>query len=250
MADLLGGTTGQILSKASNTDMDFTWVTNDVGDITAVTAGTGISGGGTTGAVTITNSMATEIAAKGDLIVGTGSQTFDNLTAGANGTVLTADSSTATGLKWAAAAGGGKILQVVNTTIAAARSTTSTTTSDISGATATITPTATSSKILAIANIPGAYVTTGGDTGYGFIGLVRGSTTINLGASGKYVSGGTGGTLIGDVYIGITLVTYDSPATTSATTYKLQFRTANGNTFYAADSSTWPISITLMEIGA
>jgi len=47
MGDLLGGSTGQILSKASNANMDFTWVTNDVGDITAVTAGTGISGGGT-----------------------------------------------------------------------------------------------------------------------------------------------------------------------------------------------------------
>jgi hypothetical protein len=52
MADLLGGTTGQILSKASNTDMDFTWVTN-AGDISAVTAGTGLSGGGTSGAVTV-----------------------------------------------------------------------------------------------------------------------------------------------------------------------------------------------------
>lgn len=104
MAQLKGGTTGQILSKTSATDMAFTWITNDVGDITAVTAGTGISGGGTSGAVTITNSMATEIAAKGDLIVGTGSATFDNLGVGANGQVLTADSTVSpTGLKWATA---------------------------------------------------------------------------------------------------------------------------------------------------
>jgi hypothetical protein len=101
MADLLGGTSGQILAKNSNTDMDFVWVANDVGDITAVTAGTGISGGGTSGAVTITNSMATEITAKGDLIVGTGSATFDNVPVGTNGQTLVADSSTATGLKWA-----------------------------------------------------------------------------------------------------------------------------------------------------
>jgi hypothetical protein len=76
------------------------------GDIEGVTAGTGISGGGTSGTVTITNSMATEIAAKGDLIAGTGSQTFDNVSVGTNGQVLTADSSTATGLAWTAPSAG------------------------------------------------------------------------------------------------------------------------------------------------
>lgn len=53
MADLLGGTTGQILAKNSNTDMDFVWTTANPGDITGVTAGTGISGGGTSGTVTV-----------------------------------------------------------------------------------------------------------------------------------------------------------------------------------------------------
>jgi hypothetical protein len=109
LVDLKGGTTGQILAKASNTDLDYSWITNDVGDITAVTAGTGISGGGTTGAVTVTNSMATAIDAKGDLIGGTGADTFARLAVGANGTVLTADSAEATGLKWGAAASGALI---------------------------------------------------------------------------------------------------------------------------------------------
>ena len=75
------------------------------GDIEGVTAGVGISGGGTSGTVTITNSMATAIDAKGDLVPGTGADTFSRLAVGANGTVLTADSAEATGLKWVAPAG-------------------------------------------------------------------------------------------------------------------------------------------------
>lgn len=108
--DLKGGTTGQVLSKATNADLDYTWITPQVGDITEVAAGTGISGGGTSGSVTITNSMATAIDAKGDLIVGTGADTFDRLAVGANNTVLMADSTQTGGVKWGTVASGGVTL--------------------------------------------------------------------------------------------------------------------------------------------
>ena len=83
------------------------WVASGAtGDIEGVTAGVGISGGGTSGTVTVTNSMATAIDAKGDLVPGTGADTFSRLAVGANNTVLTADSTTATGLKWATPSSG------------------------------------------------------------------------------------------------------------------------------------------------
>lgn len=53
LVDLKGGTTGQVLSKNSDTDMDFTWVTDPGGDITGVTATSPLTGGGTSGAVTV-----------------------------------------------------------------------------------------------------------------------------------------------------------------------------------------------------
>jgi hypothetical protein len=80
LADLKGGTTGQVLSKASNTDMDFTWVAADDTDA-------------------IQNSI---INAKGDLIAGSANDTPAILTAGNNGETLVADSSTSTGLRYTA----------------------------------------------------------------------------------------------------------------------------------------------------
>ena len=78
MGDLLGGTTGQVLSKNSNTNMDFTWVTSD--DANAI--------------------QNTIVDAKGDLIAASASDTPARLAVGANNTSLVADSAETTGMKW------------------------------------------------------------------------------------------------------------------------------------------------------
>lgn len=78
MADLKGGTTGQVLAKATNTDMDFTWVAQD--DSNA-----------------IQNAI---VDAKGDLIAATANDTPARLAVGADFRVLMGDSTQATGLKY------------------------------------------------------------------------------------------------------------------------------------------------------
>ena len=86
--DLKGGTTGQVLSKTSATDLDFTWVAQD--DSNA-----------------IQNAI---VDAKGDLIAATAADTPARLAVGTNGQFLSADSTAATGLAWATPTSGGMTL--------------------------------------------------------------------------------------------------------------------------------------------
>ena len=94
------------------------------GDIEGVTAGVGISGGGTSGTVTITNDMATTITASGDIVVGTGSGTYDNLPIGTTGQVLTADTTVSPyKVKWASAASGGGMTVIASGNLSTSSST-------------------------------------------------------------------------------------------------------------------------------
>ena len=241
------GSAGQVLTVAAGVP---SWATPTTGDIEGVTAGTGISGGGTSGTVTITNSMATAIDAKGDLVAGTGADAFARLGVGANNTVLTADSAEATGLKWATPAGGGKVLQVIQAQTTTATTIATTTATDTT-ITATITPSLTSSKVLVIINGQCRYNRTQTAIGIGGF-LKRGATTIvdyaAYALSYTQVNNSSSGVATGGYF---NIAYLDSPSTTSATTYKLQgvvSTTADGGT------STWqvdaPSQIILMEIGA
>lgn len=90
--DLKGGSSGQVLAKNSNTDLDFVWVAQD--DSNA-----------------IQNAI---VDAKGDLISASAADTPARLAVGANGTILTADSSQSTGLKWAAPSSADKGMTLIS----------------------------------------------------------------------------------------------------------------------------------------
>jgi len=189
----------------------------------------------------------------GDIYYASAASTPARLGVGTTGQILTVTG----GLPvWASPAGGGKILQVVQGTNATETTIASTTMTD-SGITASITPTASTSKILVmISYSAGMYA--GSNNSRSFNGrIMRGATQIF-----DRISGGVG--YVDDVLasgshsghgVGISgaMVYLDSPATTSSTTYKLQgaiSATGSGGVGLTFQGNSGVGSIILMEVGA
>jgi hypothetical protein len=167
--DLKGGTTGQLLSKASNTDLDYTWTT---------------------------------------------------------------------------AAAGGKILQVVQGTTSTSTTSTSNTYID-TNLSASITPAATSSKVLVIVSLMGVF-TAANNTGIS-PKLVRGATDlVDYFAMPQIPENGSGHASDGFNW---NFSYLDTPSTTSSTTYKIQFKSFNGATVTVQKNSVNSY-IQLLEVGA
>jgi hypothetical protein len=188
--------------------------------------------------------MATTITTSGDLIYGTGSGTYTRRGIGSTGNVLTVSGGVPV---WAAPAGGGKVLQVINASTTTQTTVASTTYAD-STLTATITPTLSTSKILVIVNQNFSITRSAADIN-GLIQILRGSTSIldlkDVMAHNFLSTYGFSQGVQGATYL-------DSPATTSATTYKTQIKvnvTSSGGSC-TAQSNNAPSTITLLEIGA
>ena len=188
---------------------------------------------------------ASPLTTKGDVY--TFSTSDARLGVGANNTILTADSAEATGLKWAAPAGGGKVLQVVQATNTTSQTITSTS-YVASNLTASITPSSATSKVLVLVSEP-TLITKAGNSAYGSQRLMRGATAIRTNGTLPDI-GATGATYVeiansnGQMYL-------DSPATTSSTTYGMEYKTDSPatTTIYLGISGGLK-SIILLEIGA
>jgi hypothetical protein len=146
-------------------------------------------------------------------------------------------------LKWATPAGGGKLLQLVSATFNTETDISSTTYTD-SGLTATITPTSATSKIYVQISAPFFKNATSANNGVKFR-IMRGASAV---ATWGETSLQTGTAINNSALFGINYI--DSPATTSATTYKLQFANVTASAFVRICSGGDLATIQLLEIGA
>jgi hypothetical protein len=134
----------------------------------------------------------------------------------------------------------GQVIQVVTDTDSTERATTSSSFVDVTGVSVSITPSSASNKIFVIATGGGGV----DGSGLAYYTILRDSTNLGNGTSGMQVVRGNSGS----VYAGATISVLDSPATTSATTYKVQFRSTSGTTNAFWGYENGKTSITVMEI--
>jgi hypothetical protein len=220
--------------------------------------GTGLQGLQTNSGATApewANSPQSLMTAAGDILYASGANTLAKLAKGSDDDVLTLASGVPS---WAAAAGGGKILQVQSVFIdISTTNTTSATFVDVTGMTVDITPAATTSKIIVLCDAKFGRAT--GDVCS--MRMMRDTTVIGAGADiGGHIFGSMGYDASGanqQENYGIQVMLVDSPSSTSATTYKVQYLTYSGTALYlnrpgsASSSSTYVgSSIIVMEIGA
>lgn len=158
-----------------------------------------------------------------------------------------------------AAGGGGKVLQVVQTAKTDTASSTATSATDISGMSVSITPSATSSKVLVQFDFQGSADQSSGQNYH--IHLIRDSTSIFQGdAAGSRdrctVNGAESSGVGSSVHRSMMFL--DSPESTSSLTYKLQWEVQSGTIYLnrehqdadGANSGRMVSQITVMEIGA
>jgi hypothetical protein len=224
LADLKGGTTGQVLKKNTNADMDFVWATDASG---------------------MTNPMTTT----GDTIYSSSGSTPARLGIGSTGQVLTVSGGIPA---WTTPAAGGKVLQVVQATTAT-ETTISTTTYTDTGLSATITPTSATSKILVLTSQASRASGSGIEETGLVMRLMRGATAIfnndNSNMNLRLQINNITATMGISAYLNYNYL--DSPATTSATTYKTQAGArTNSMTAIFQTGSTQTSTMILMEIGA
>lgn len=141
-------------------------------------------------------------------------------------------------------AGAGQVLQVVNATYGVSTSSSTNTYAD-TGLTATITPKFSTSKILVIVNQNGVQKASTSTSFNGCsIQLLRNSTVLAQIANGYAYTG----TTIDNVSGQCSTCYLDSPATTSATTYKTQFSATQNVASVKVQNGSETSTITLMEI--
>lgn len=169
--------------------------------------------------------------------------TNTRLAIGSTGQVLTVSGGVPT---WATpgGGGGGKVLQVIQATYSTSTSSSVPTYSD-TGLSATITPSASTSKVLVLYSLAGSKSSGSANNGLD-LRLLRGATAI----SGYEAIGiGYSGTAM-QLNFNVAQQYLDNPSTTSATTYKLQFANdATASSVTVQHANTTSIMI-LMEIGA